>query len=246
MSVKERVRLSQGLGCRSSVLFPALAVLVAAAMTTMSCAGATRQQKGAAIGSGVGAGVGAVLGQAIGRNTAGTLIGAGIGAFAGGIAGSEIGSYMDRQERELKQAVAATEAAAARRTNDAIASAELASVQRTNDVLTATFRSEVLFDSDSSALHPGAYAELGRVANVLKRYPDTAITVEGHTDSRGSEAYNQQLSERRAQAVRTALIQTGIDSNRIRALGLGESQPISSNDAINRRVNIVIEPMAKG
>ncbi|RJQ57383.1 MAG: OmpA family protein [Desulfobacteraceae bacterium] len=242
---KKHFRAAPGIS-RSKTIFSMMIVLLAAAVALMSCAGATRQQKGAAIGTGVGAGVGAVLGQAIGRNTAGTLIGAGIGALAGGVAGSGIGSYMDRQERELKDAVAATEAAAIRRTNDAVASAELASVQRTNDVLTATFRSEVLFDYDSAALHPGAYTELGRVATVLNRYPDTAITVEGHTDSRGSEAYNQQLSERRAQAVRSALIQRGVDSGRIRALGLGETQPISSNDAINRRVNIVIEPIAKG
>ena len=124
---------------------------------------------------------------------------------------------------------------------------QAASVQRTQDVLTATFKSEVLFDFDSTALKPGAFAELGRVAAVLNKYPQTTITVEGHTDTKGSVTYNQQLSEKRAQAVKDALIQMGVDSSRIQAIGYGESQPISSDDAMNRRVNIVIKPIvAKG
>ncbi|MGD9082763.1 MAG: OmpA family protein, partial [Desulfobacterales bacterium] len=149
------------------------------------------------------------------------------GTAVGGVSGYQIGAYMDRQEQELKAAMAASEAA---------------SIQRTQNVLTATFRSEYLFDFDSSTLKPGAYAEIGRVANILNRYPQTNIRVEGHTDSKGSEEYNQTLSEKRSLAVKNALTQRGVDPTRIQTVGFGESQPISSNDDMNRRVVIVIIP----
>jgi outer membrane protein OmpA-like peptidoglycan-associated protein len=200
-------------------------------LTLMSCANATTGQKGAAIGTGVGAAVGAGLGQAIGKNTKSTVIGAGIGAAVGGLAGWQIGEYMDRQEAELQQAFANSEAAA---------------ISREQDVLTATFKGDVFFDFDSAVLKPGAYSEIDRTASVLNRYPQTNILVEGHTDSKGSEAYNQQLSERRAQAVRDALVNRGVDSRRLRVIGYGESQPISSDDAVNRRVELRIEPIQQG
>lgn len=201
---------------------------LALAMCFYSCAGPTHQQRGAKTGVLIGAAGGAILGQVIGRNTEATLLGAGIGAAVGGLSGHQIGAYMDRQEQELRAALAASEAS---------------SIQRTQNVLTATFQSEVMFDFDSATLKPGAYAEIGRVANVLNRYPQTTIRVEGHTDSKGSEQYNQDLSQRRAQAVKDALTQRGVDSRRIQTIGFGESQPISSSDAMNRRVNIVIIPI---
>jgi len=202
-------------------------IIALAAMLT-ACAGATKQQQGTGIGAGVGAGVGAILGQAIGHNTTSTLIGAGIGAALGGIAGNQIGAYMDNQEQELRNAVAQSDAA---------------SIRRDHDVLTATFKSDVFFDSGSSQLKPGAYNELDRITNVLNQYPETTIRVEGHTDTRGNDVSNQQLSERRAVAVKNALAQQGVDPRRIDAVGYGESQPISSSDAMNRRVNIVINPI---
>jgi outer membrane protein OmpA-like peptidoglycan-associated protein len=193
-----------------------------------SCAGPTQQEKGAKTGALIGAVGGAILGQAIGRNTTSTILGAGIGAAIGGISGHQIGAYMDRQEQELRAAMAASEAA---------------SIQRTQNVLTATFKSGVLFDFDSSTLKPGAYAEMDRVAGILNKYPQTTIRVEGHTDATGSEAYNQVLSEKRAQSVKNALTQRSVDPMRIQTVGYGESQPISSDDAMNRRVNIVIIPI---
>jgi outer membrane protein OmpA-like peptidoglycan-associated protein len=202
--------------------------LLALAVCLFSCAGATHKESGAKTGAIIGATGGAILGQVIGRNTESTLLGAGIGAAVGGLSGYGIGAYMDKQEQDLRAAMAASDAA---------------SIQRTQDVLTATFKSEVLFDYNSATLKPGAYPEIDRVAGVLNNYPQTNIRVEGHTDASGSEAYNQQLSERRAEAVRNAMIQRGVDPRRITAVGYGESQPISSIDAMNRRVNIVIIPM---
>ncbi|MDY0042190.1 MAG: OmpA family protein [Desulforhabdus sp.] len=197
------------------------------------CAGMTKTQQGAAIGTGVGAATGAALGQAIGGNTASTLLGAGAGAVAGGIAGGLIGSYMDKQEQELRQA---------------LANVESASIQREQDVLAVSFRSDVLFSTDSAVLQPGGYSEIDRVAGVLMRYPETRIRVEGHTDGTGSEIYNLRLSEDRALAVKNALIARGIDPARIEAIGFGEVQPVAGNDTeagrqLNRRVNILIVPI---
>ncbi len=203
-----------------------VAILVLAAFL-ISCAGATQQERGTRTGAIIGAASGALLGQAIGRDTEATLLGAAIGAAAGGVAGSQIGAYMDRQEAELRAALAESEAA---------------SIRREQNILTATFKGDVMFDFDSSLLKAGAYAELDRVAKILNNYPQTRIRVEGHTDETGTEAYNQALSERRAETVKNALIQRGVDPLRIESVGYGESQPISSDNATNRRVNIVITP----
>lgn len=194
----------------------------------VSCAGLqNNQQQGTAIGSGVGAGVGAVLGQAIGRDTEATVLGAGLGAVLGGVAGNQFGLYMDNQEEELRQV---------------ITRAEGVSFRRSQDLLIATFRGETFFDHNSAVLLPGGYREIARVATVLNRYQQTMIEVGGHTDTTGSEEYNLRLSTRRAEAVRTALINEGLQPARIRTVGYGESRPISSNHATNRRVEIVVVP----
>lgn len=207
-------------------------VVIILSATLFSCATMqTNQGRGTAIGAGTGAAVGAVLGQVIGGDTEGTLIGAGIGAAVGGLAGNQFGRYMDRQEQELRNAIAASEAA---------------SIHREQDILRATFKSEAYFDYDSAQLKPGAYPELRRIAGVLNRYPQTTIEVGGHTDSRGTEEYNQSLSKRRADAVKNELILNGVSAQRIRAVGYGESRPISSDHSMNRRVEIIIVPMRQG
>ena len=205
-----------------------LILIASLACFLFACAaGAPRSQKGLGAGALIGAVGGALLGQAIGGDTEATLIGAGIGTLVGGATGHQIGAYMDRQEAELRSAVAGVESAG---------------IRRTQDVLTATFRSETLFDFNSFTLKPGAHSELARVADVLVKYPYTSIRVEGHTDATGSEQYNQILSEKRADAVKRALVQRGVSARRIQVIGFGESQPISSSNAMNRRVNIVIIP----
>lgn len=197
-------------------------------LSILSCAGTTNQQAKTGQGALVGAGVGAILGQVIGKDTNSTLIGAGVGAALGGIAGNQIGSYMDNQEAALRNVVVES---------------ENSMVTRSKNVLTATFQSNLFFDTNSDVLKAGAYSEMDRVAGVLIEYPQTRIRVEGHTDSQGSDVYNKELSQRRAQSVANALIQRRVDPLRMEVVGYGESQPISSDGAMNRRVNIVIIPI---
>lgn len=221
---------------------PYIGAIACTVLILAACAGPTRQQQGTGTGAAIGAGIGAILGQAIGRSTEGTLIGASLGAMVGGVTGNQVGAYMDRQEQELRQAMAASEATGRQQE----ARQQVAMVERTNDVLTATFRSELLFDFNSAAIKPGGITELVRVATILNKYPDTHIRVEGHTDKVGSDAYNQQLSIRRAEAARDVLVASGVKPERIETAGFGKTRLISSEDALNRRVNIVIKPIAKG
>ena len=205
-------------------------------LLVVACSGMSqRQQTGTAVGAVGGAAVGAVIGGAYGGNT-GAWIGGLIGAGVGGLAGHQVGSYMDRQESELNAALEESRAY------------NRASIERdreNTDVLLATFKGDLFFDFDSAVLKSGGYSEIDRVVPVLQKYNHTAIQVEGHTDQTGSEAYNQKLSEQRAETVKNALIQRGIDARRIRTVGFGESQPISSDNAMNRRVTLRIIPLVK-
>jgi outer membrane protein OmpA-like peptidoglycan-associated protein len=205
------------------------------AMAVVVCLGCAsmgeKEQTGTAIGAGTGAVVGGVIGAATGSKNQRekAAVGAVAGAAIGGLLGNRIGAYMDKQEADLRNAMAST------------ISQNNATIQRNNEqMLTATFKSDVFFDVNSSTIKPGGYAELDRVANVLAQYPQTMIRVEGHTDQTGSEQYNLQLSERRANAVKNALIQKGIDAARITPVGMGECCPISSDNATNRRVSMVL------
>ncbi len=214
-----------------------ISILALIAVTLWGCAPPqNKTQQGALYGTGIGAAVGAGLGQVIGGNTKSTLIGAGIGAALGGVAGGSIGRYMDNQEAALQQQFAASDAA---------------NIQRNADVLAVTFKSDVLFDINSAALKPGSYTEINRVAQVLVQYPQTDIQIAGHTDSSGSETYNQSLSERRAMSVQNALANQGVASMRMRTLGFGEGQPIADNSTeagrqLNRRVIVTIAPQQGG
>ena len=203
-----------------------------AVVVCLGCASmGEKEQTGTAIGAGTGAVVGGVIGAATGSKNQRekAAAGAAAGALIGGLLGNRIGAYMDKQEADLRNAMAST------------ISQNNATIQRNNEqMLTATFKSDLFFDVNSSTIKPGGYAELDRVANVLAQYPQTMIRVEGHTDQTGSEQYNLQLSERRANAVKNALTQKGIDAARITPVGMGECCPVSSDNAANRRVSMVL------
>ena len=205
--------------------------------SVIACTGMSqRQQTGTAVGAVGGAGVGAVIGGAYGGNT-GAWIGGLVGAGLGSLAGYQVASYMDQQEADLNAALAESRAY------------NRASIERdreNTDILLTTFKGDVFFDFDSTAVKSGGFTEIDRVAPVLQKYEHSAIQVEGHTDTVGTELYNQQLSERRAAAVKNLLIQRGIDPQRIRSVGFGESQPVSSNNAVNRRVTLRIIPLVNG
>jgi outer membrane protein OmpA-like peptidoglycan-associated protein len=124
---------------------------------------------------------------------------------------------------------------------------EGASIQRDAEVLAVTFKSDLLFDVNSHAVKPGGYDELQRVAQVLNNYPQTNIQIAGHTDSSGSDTYNQELSQRRAASVKNLLASYGVAPTRMTTIGYGESKPIANNATesgrqINRRVAITITP----
>lgn len=202
---------------KSKILILALAAAVA---LTAGCANMSRTQKGAAGGAAVGAGLGAALSD---DDTKGAAIGGVAGAVLGGI----IGNYLDAQAEEMEQI-------------------EGAEVERVGEELRVTFDSAILFDLDSASLKDASRTRLDQMAEVLVKYPDTDILVQGHTDSSGSEAYNQGLSERRAGSVSGYLQQSGVDLTRIRAEGLGEAAPVADNATAagrseNRRVEVSIQ-----
>ena len=186
----------------------------------------------AAIGAALGAGVGFLGGDIIGGKGDRTekIVGAGIGAIAGGA----IGSYMDKQEKELREKTRGTGV----------------EVVRQGDELQLNMPAGITFAFNSSAVQPQFQGTLNQVAQTLAQYNQTYIDVMGHTDSVGSDAYNQTLSEQRAASVANYLANQGVNRARIATRGYGESQPVASNDdevgrAQNRRVNIRVVPVTQ-
>ncbi|NNF58473.1 MAG: OmpA family protein [Rhodothermaceae bacterium] len=184
-------------------------------------------------GAGIGAGAGAVVGGVIGRATGSTAKGAIIGAAVGGTAGAIIGRQMDQQAEELDEEL---ENATVERVSDPETGAEGIAI---------TFDNAILFDLNSSTLKSQARADLADLASSLRNYPGHDAVIVGHASADGPEDYNQSLSERRASAVSSYLQSLGIDGYRLRTVGMGESDPVASNDTEygrqqNRRVEIAI------
>ena len=184
-------------------------------------------QRGAAIGAASGAVIGGILGNNIGKGGKGTM-GAVLGGIVGGVAGGVIGNKMDKQAREIKTALPGAE------------------VERVGEGIKVVLNeNSVNFDFNSSNLTSTAKNNLNKVAEVFKNNPDTNINVYGHTDAKGADDYNQKLSVRRADAVVNYLKSKGLKSSRFTAIGMGESEPVASNDtesgrAKNRRVEFAI------
>lgn len=207
-------------------------VVVLCLASMIGCAPQTKSQKAGLYGAGAGAATGALVGQLVGRNKKATLIGAAIGAAVGGGGGAAVGKMMDNQEEDMRSALATSEAAA---------------IRREGNLLAVSLKGDITFDTNSSTVRPGLISELNRIAGILIKYPDTLIRVEGHTDSKGSETYNMDLSTRRAGAVKTLLVQRGVADARVETVAFGESVPVDSNDtesgrSRNRRVEIKVAP----
>ncbi len=184
--------------------------------------------KGAAIGAAAGAVIGLISGDDAVDRRQKALILAGVGALAGG----SVGYYMDRQQAELRAELEGTGV----------------SVTRLGDNITLNMPGNVTFASDSSDLSPAFFDVLGSVTKVLNKYEKTVIEVAGHTDSDGSDQYNQSLSQRRASSVGQYLRAQGIVGERVMTLGLGEQYPVADNTSAagkqaNRRVELTLVPL---
>lgn len=204
---------------RSTILL----LVFSAAIIFSGCASWNKTQKGAATGTAAGGAAGAVIGRASGN----TALGAIIGAAVGGASGALIGRQMDKQAEEIKKSVPG------------------AKVERVGEGIVVEFDGNVLFDFNKSSLSDDAKSNLDKLVIVLNTYPDTDIEIQGHTDSKGSVAYNQNLSVQRARSVSGYLTNNSINSNRLTVKGFGESLPKYDNDtesgrAKNRRVEFLI------
>ncbi len=198
-------------------------VLLSTAFIFGGCATWNKTQKGAAVGTAAGGATGAVIGRAAGN----TALGAIIGAAVGGASGAVIGRQMDKQAEEIKSKVPD------------------AKVERVGEGIVVEFSSNVLFGFDEADLSAEAKANLNKLVTVLNTYPETDIEIQGHTDSKGSESYNQKLSKKRADKVSDYLANQGIANNRLNIQGFGETMPKYSNDdnegrMRNRRVEFLI------
>ncbi|HSN91629.1 MAG TPA: OmpA family protein [Anaeromyxobacteraceae bacterium] len=185
----------------------------------LAVAGCETAGKRTAIGAGAGAAVGAGVGALVGGKK-GALIGAGVGALAGG----SVGLYLDKQAKELEK---------------------VAETKRTENGILVNMKNDILFEVDSANLKPEAVTQLVQVGDILAKYADDKVAIEGHTDASGSERYNEQLSLRRADAVKTVLVSRGVQEGQITVAGLGESKPVAENAtaegrAKNRRVELHI------
>src|SRR5256885_1716381 len=203
-------------------------IILAGLLFPPACA--TDAGTGALIGGGGGAAAGAGVGAVLGGGE-GALIGAGIGAAVGAGGGALIGHYMDKQQAELDRNLSH------------------ARVVRQGDKLIVQFSSAILFDTDGAQLRPTAQEDLGAFTQVLKKYPDTEIVVQGFTDSTGPKQANDKLSGERADAVVSYLTAAGVPRTRMTAEGMGEGSPMASNATVagraqNRRVEVEIRPNA--
>lgn len=210
-------------------MFPAqrsrgLAALSIAALALSACQTLnTNKERGAVIGATVGGAAGAVIGKHQGSTAKGAIIGATVGGVIGGV----IGHQMDQQAKELEQSIPG------------------ATIERVGEGIQVTFASGLLFDFDSDVVKAEAANNLKNLAASLHKFPNSDLLIVGHTDSQGSDSYNQGLSERRARAAAMYLASQGVASARLRTLGLGETEPKASNDTEagmqqNRRVEVAI------
>lgn len=205
---------------KRNVLF---AIVVITSILIAGCASMTKTQKGAAVGTATGAAAGAIVGRAAGN----TALGAIIGATVGGVTGAVIGKQMDKQAEELKNEVPD------------------ANVERVGEGIIVELSDKVLFEFGKSDLTAASKQSLDKIIVVFNKYPDTNVEIQGHTDSKGSNEFNQTLSVKRATTVADYLKTKGIAAGRLVVKGFGEEVPKYDNEteegrAQNRRVEFLI------
>lgn len=206
------------------------ALFISTSLVLTSCEtvkNSNSQQKGTVIGAAAGAVLGGVLGNNIGKGK-NAPAGAVLGGVVGGVLGNVIGAKMDKQAKEIKETLPGAE------------------VERVGEGIKVTLKENMVnFGFDSSNLTAAAKANLDKLAEVLTNNPDTNINIYGHTDSKGTDEYNLNLSDRRAASVKSYLMSKGVASSRMMTMGMGEKEPVATNDtdagrAENRRVEFAI------
>ena len=218
-----------------STLLVVAGALTAAGCTTTDAYTGEKKVNNASKGAGIGALAGAILGAATGDNSKERRERALIGAGVGALTGAGVGAYMDKQEAKLRAQLQGSGVSVTRAGNDLI----------------LNMPGNVTFKTASADLNSSFFKVLDSVALVLKEYDKTTIDVEGHTDSDGSDTYNQQLSLNRANSVGTYLNSQGVNGQRIVTFGAGEARPIASNTTPegkqqNRRVELKLQPIVRG
>lgn len=185
---------------------------------------ASKENKNTTMGAGIGATagvvVGGIVGHQYGKRNEGALIGAALGGTIGGVAGRR----MDQQAKELEK---------------------IAETKRTDQGLVTKLKSDILFDTGKSELKPAAKSNLKQMAGIMQKYPENVLTVQGYTDNTGGQKVNEELSQKRAEAVRAALVENGMPAGTITTQGLGPSSPVADNKTAdgrskNRRVEIQV------
>lgn len=200
-----------------------ISLILSLSLSISGCSQWSKTAKGGAIGSGAGAAAGAVIGKTLGNTAAGALAGAAVG----GTVGAVIGRQMDKKAAELQENL------------------ENAEIQRVEEGIAVSFDSGILFDFDSAKLRAEAMENLAQLAETMGEDDNTELLIVGHTDSVGDEAYNQNLSERRAAMAATFMGTQGIARSRIEVEGRGETEPIATNETEagrqeNRRIEVAI------
>lgn len=208
---------------------------IATAALVAGCTNADDPNRKAKTGAAIGAITGAVIGHQLDSSS-----GRYVGAIVGGAAGAGIGHYMDNQQAEFERELAQEQQAN-----------QLEIERMKDDTLKLTLDSEVSFDFNKYEIKPAFHDSLDKLAAVINKYDRTVVHVVGHTDSVGSDSYNQRLSEKRAESVVSYLLRKGVRYDRLHASGKGESEPRATNDTeagrqLNRRVEIFIKPIVEG
>ena len=218
-----------------TTLLALTAAFTFAGCTTTDAYTGEKKVNNASKGAGIGAAAGAVLGALTGDNSKERRERALIGAGVGALTGAGVGAYMDKQEAKLRAQLQGTGVSVTRSGNDLI----------------LNMPGNITFKTASSDLNSNFYGVLDSVTLVLKEFDKTLIDVEGHTDSDGTDAYNQQLSLQRANSVGMYLQSHGVNGQRIVTFGAGEARPIASNTTPdgkqqNRRVELKLQPITQG